>query len=138
MGGAYMKMNFNPRCANLHDMNDSSEIRSLTNSIAGLVSAITGIINAKVEAANTSGGPKASLAATSAAPGMPPNQSAPSEIFIEFRELRRRIPLCERSLREAVRCGRIPSIRLPGARRVLFHWNSVQAALLRLQRGAQE
>lgn len=57
--------------------------------------------------------------------------------FIDFTELAKRVPLCERSLREAVRRGKIPSIKLPGARRVMFHWDSVQAALLRMQRGAE-
>ena len=55
--------------------------------------------------------------------------------FISFTELCRRVPLCPRSLREAIRLGRIPCIRFPGARRLLFHWESVEAALLRLQRG---
>lgn len=67
-------------------------------------------------------------------PSQPPTQSASPPGFIDFTELSRRIPLCDRSLREAIRKGRIPSIRLPGARRVLFDWESVRAALLRNQR----
>lgn len=73
---------------------------------------------------------------TGAAPALPPPGSA-KPIFITFAELAQNVPLCERSLREAIRRGRIPSIRLPGARRVMFHWPSVQEALLRMQRGAE-
>jgi hypothetical protein len=72
-----------------------------------------------------------------AAAALPQEQSAPNPKFIDFAELSRQVPLCERSLREAIRRGRIPSIRLPGARRVMFHWDSVQEALLRLQRGGK-
>lgn len=72
-----------------------------------------------------------------AATAPPPEQGVPSPKFIDFAELSRHVPLCERSLREAIRRGRIPSIRLPGSRRVMFHWDSVQEALLRLQRGAE-
>jgi len=68
-------------------------------------------------------------------PALPANQSALQPQFINFAELSRHVPLCERSLREAIRRGQIPSIRLPGGRRVVFHWDSVQAALLRMQRG---
>jgi len=74
---------------------------------------------------------------TGAATALPPNQNVLPRKFIDFPELARHVPLCERSLREAIRRGRIPSIRLPGARRVMFHWDSVQAALLRMQRGAE-
>ena len=74
---------------------------------------------------------------TGAVTALPPEQSTSPPKFIDFAELSRHVPLCERSLREAIRRGRIPSIRLPGARRVIFHWDSVQEALLRLQRGAE-
>ena len=73
---------------------------------------------------------------TGAATALPPNQSAQSPTFIDFATLAPRVPICQRSLREAIRRGVIPSIRLPGSRRVLFCWESVQAALLRMQRGA--
>ena len=69
-------------------------------------------------------------------PLLPPQYST-SPTFIDFAELSRHVPLCERSLRQAIRDGRIPSIRLKGARRLLFHWGSVQEALLRLQRGLE-
>ena len=83
---------------------------------------------------NITAGPAENLGV---APVLPPNPSASSPKFIDFAELARHVPLCERSLREAIRRGRIPSIRLPGARRVMFHWDSVQSALLRMQRGAE-
>ena len=70
-----------------------------------------------------------------AAIALPPIQNKLPTSFINFEELKRHVPLCERSLREAVRRGQIPSIRLPGGRRVVFHWDSVQAALLRMQCG---
>lgn len=71
------------------------------------------------------------------APALPAAQVAILATFIDFPELAKRIPMCERSLREAIRRGRIPSIRLPGARRVMFHWPTVQETLLRLQRGVE-
>ena len=62
-------------------------------------------------------------------------EQTPREAFIDFATLRLRVPMCERSLREAVRKGLIPSIVLPGTRRRLFHWPSVEAALKRHQQG---
>lgn len=53
----------------------------------------------------------------------------------DFKGLMASIPLGERTLREAVKSGRIPSIRMPGGRRLLFHLASVERALLRFQRG---
>ena len=79
-------------------------------------------------------GPAENMGAASA---LPPNQRASPPKFIDFAELSRHVPLCERSLREAIRRGRIPSIVLPSGRRRIFHWDSVQAALLRMQRGAE-
>jgi len=48
------------------------------------------------------------------------------------------VPLSERTLREEIKKGRIPAIRLPGGRRLLFHMPSVEKALLRFQRGGIE
>jgi len=69
-----------------------------------------------------------------AASALPPNQSASPPKFIDFAELSRHVPLCERSLREAIRRGHIPSVRLAGMRRNIFHLESVMAALLRVQK----
>ena len=71
--------------------------------------------------------------AEGAAPALPTTtQSAPPpEGFIDFATLRPRVPLCDRALREKIRKGVIPSVLLPGSRKRLFHWPTVQAALLR-------
>lgn len=74
-------------------------------------------------------------ATTGAVPALPQDQSAQLNGFIDFAVLQSRVPLCERALREAVRKGLIPSILLPGARKRLFHWPSVEAALRRHERG---
>jgi len=55
----------------------------------------------------------------------------PDPGFIDFPELRRRVPYCDRKLRHYVRLGLIPSVRLKGARKHLFSWPVVEAALLR-------
>lgn len=55
--------------------------------------------------------------------------------FIDEAELLRRIPISRRTLFTWREKGKIPFVNL-GSRRVLFHWNSVEAALLRNQRNA--
>ena len=65
------------------------------------------------------------------------HQAAAPLGFILYEQLRPRVPFCDRSLREAIRKGLIPSVLLPGGRRRLFHWPSVEAALLRMQRGLE-
>ena len=45
-----------------------------------------------------------------------------------------RLPVSRRTLFNWRNSGKIPSVRL-GGRRILFHWPSVEAALLRHQRG---
>jgi hypothetical protein len=50
---------------------------------------------------------------------------------IDYPALKARIPVCDRTLREWIRKGIIPSVRLPGARRRLFFWKDVEAALRR-------
>ena len=55
--------------------------------------------------------------------------------FLDFKGIAEKIPLSDRSLRAAVRSGAIPSIVLPGGRKRLFHWPSVEAALRRHQTG---
>jgi excisionase family DNA binding protein len=54
--------------------------------------------------------------------------------FIDEKELLRRLPVSRRTLFTWRESGKIPFVRL-GGRRVLFHWPSVEAALLRMQRG---
>ena len=70
---------------------------------------------------------------TSAVP-VPENLPAPP-VFLDFKQLCERLPLGERTLREAIKRRQIPFIRLPGARRLLFDWENVRAALLRHQQG---
>src|SRR5262245_60059036 len=55
--------------------------------------------------------------------------------FLSFEQLLPKLPVGERSARGWTRSGILPSIKLPGSRRVLYHWPSVVRALLRLQRG---
>lgn len=62
---------------------------------------------------------------------LPPN-------FTDFDGLMAAVPLGPRTLREEIKKGRIPTIRLPGGRRLLFHLPSVERALLRFQRGGIE
>ena len=53
--------------------------------------------------------------------------------FIDEKELLRRLPVCRRTAFAWRKNGKLPSVRI--GRRNLFHWPSVEAALLRLQRG---
>jgi hypothetical protein len=55
--------------------------------------------------------------------------------FIDFKNLNARLPYSPRALREIVRKGIIPSIVMPGGRKRVFHWPSVEAALKRRQQG---
>jgi len=56
--------------------------------------------------------------------------------FIAEEELLNRLPICRRTLFDWRKQGKIPWVRV-GARRILFHWPSVRAALLRNQDGAE-
>ena len=58
--------------------------------------------------------------------------------FLDFKQLCERLPLGERTLREAIKRRQIPHVRLPGARRLLFDWENVRAALLRYQKGGPD
>jgi predicted site-specific integrase-resolvase len=55
--------------------------------------------------------------------------------FIDEKQLLARLPVSRRTLASWRKQGRIPFVRMPGARRVLYHWQSVAASLLRMQRG---
>lgn len=54
--------------------------------------------------------------------------------FIDEKSLLKLLPISRRTLFNWRTSGKIPSVRL-GGRRVLFHWPSIQAALLRKQVG---
>jgi predicted site-specific integrase-resolvase len=56
--------------------------------------------------------------------------------FINQKQLLARLPISRRTLFNWRTSGKIPSVRLGGGR-ILFHWPSVEAALLREQQGGQ-
>ena len=62
-------------------------------------------------------------------------KSATGPRFVEFKELLQLVPLGERTIRDAMRKGWIPHIRLPGARRILFDPELVRASLARYSTG---
>lgn len=62
--------------------------------------------------------------------------SPPATPFCDFPALVRHLPMYgPRTLRELVKREIIPSVRPPGSRKLAFHIPSVDAALLRFQRG---
>ncbi|HTX21574.1 MAG TPA: hypothetical protein VMD27_06935 [Candidatus Aquilonibacter sp.] len=63
-----------------------------------------------------------------------PHSSAREPDFINEKELLKRLPVSRRTLFSWRTTGKIPFVRL-GGRRVLFHWPSIEAALLRMQKG---
>jgi predicted site-specific integrase-resolvase len=54
--------------------------------------------------------------------------------FIDEKELLKRLPVSRRTLFTWRYSGKLPFVNL-GGRRNLYHWPSVEAALLRQQRG---
>ena len=65
------------------------------------------------------------------------NQTSAVETgFINQKQLLSRLPISRRTLFNWRKTGKIPCVRLGGSR-ILFHWPSVEAALLRYQRGGQ-
>jgi hypothetical protein len=66
------------------------------------------------------------------------HENAPPENagFIDEKELLRRIPVSRRTAFTWVQTGKLPCVKI--GRRKLFHWPSVEAALLRLQNGGME
>jgi len=56
--------------------------------------------------------------------------------FIDQKQLLARLLISRRTLFNWRKTGKIPCVRL-GKCRILFHWPSVEAALLRHQRGGQ-
>jgi predicted DNA-binding transcriptional regulator AlpA len=56
--------------------------------------------------------------------------------FINEKELLAQVPISRRTAFNWVQEGKIPCVKI--GRRKLFHWPSVEAALLRLQRGGLE
>jgi predicted site-specific integrase-resolvase len=65
------------------------------------------------------------------------NQAPAGEAcFIDEKQLLARLPVSRRTLFNWRTTGKIPCVRL-GGRRILFHWPSIEAALLRHQRGGR-
>jgi len=65
------------------------------------------------------------------------NQTSSGEVgFIDEKQLLALLPICRRTLFNWRTSGKIPCVQL-GGRRILFHWPSVEAALLRHQHGGQ-
>jgi predicted DNA-binding transcriptional regulator AlpA len=58
---------------------------------------------------------------------------ASQEKFLSENELLTRLPICRRTAFNWIQQGKLPCIKI--GRRKLFHFPSVEAALLRLQRG---
>jgi hypothetical protein len=56
--------------------------------------------------------------------------------FINQKQLLALLPISRRALFNWRKTGKIPCVRLGGSR-ILFHWPSVEAALLRHQHGGQ-
>ncbi|MGH7950852.1 MAG: helix-turn-helix transcriptional regulator [Limisphaerales bacterium] len=61
-----------------------------------------------------------------------PSQSPAEICFIDEKQLLARLPVSRRTLFNWRVSGKIPCVRL-GGRRILFHWPSVEATLLRSQ-----
>jgi predicted site-specific integrase-resolvase len=61
--------------------------------------------------------------------------SANEAAFIDEKELLRRIPVSRRTAFTWVQTGKLPCVKI--GRRKLFHWASVEAALLRQQRATE-
>lgn len=53
--------------------------------------------------------------------------------FVDEPELLRRLPVSRRTLHTWRTTGKLPFVRVPGSRRVLYFWPNVEAALLRQQ-----
>ena len=67
------------------------------------------------------------------AQGVTFNSATDGTGFINEKQLLARLPVSRRTLFNWRASGKIPCVRLGG--RILFHWTSVEAALLRHQQG---
>jgi predicted site-specific integrase-resolvase len=65
-----------------------------------------------------------------------PTAPASEEAFLDEKQILTRLPVSRRTLFNWRASGKIPFVRL--GRRNLFHWPSVEQALLRQQRGGVE
>ena len=72
-------------------------------------------------------------AQTTTATATTPDVSSPD--FLDERELLRLLPISRRTLCVWIANSQIPVVKING--RNLFHWPSIEAALLKLQRGVK-
>lgn len=56
-----------------------------------------------------------------------------SKAFLDESELLARLPVCRRTVHNWIKAGKMPVVKI--GRRNLFHWPTVEVALLRHQRG---
>lgn len=66
---------------------------------------------------------------------MSENQSAitaSQDTFLTENEILKRVPVCRKTLFNWVKAGKIPVVKI--ARKKIYSWPNVQAALLRLER----
>ncbi len=54
--------------------------------------------------------------------------------FLDEKQLLARLPISRRTAFNWIQQGKLPVVKI--GRRKIYHWDSVKAALLRLQRGA--
>jgi hypothetical protein len=64
-----------------------------------------------------------------------PSAQASGEAFLDEKQILTRLPVSRRTLFNWRASGKIPHVKI--GRRNLFHWPSVESALLRLQRGVE-
>ncbi len=76
------------------------------------------------------------LLTNAAAAGTATAERQEPEGFLTTDQLLERLPISRRTLSNHRKAGLIPAVKLGD--RVLFHWKSVEAALLRRQRGGAE
>jgi hypothetical protein len=62
-----------------------------------------------------------------------PRSDRENKAFLDEKELLARLPICRRTAFNWIQQGKLPCVKI--GRRKIFHWPSVEAALLRLQRG---
>ena len=56
------------------------------------------------------------------------------EKFLTENQLLTRLPICRRTAFNWIQQGKLPCVKI--GRRKLYHWKSVEEALLRIQKGA--
>ena len=61
-------------------------------------------------------------------------QTAPAsqDTFLSENEILKRVPVCRKTLFNWIKAGKIPVVKI--ARKKIYSWPNVQAALLRLER----